>query len=338
MQKIYDLPQADERRMLFAYRNCSQHYETRLCDLEVFEWYRSFWRKPRFHVDEDTSVAAHNGVRCSDARFLAMTKYRNRVQAILLLKDGYRPELDISRTKLQRLPLAADLEFAVLRREWALEGFAVSKDDLGEMAYWRIPGSGYLKVMDEHPELEERLRIKTDHGVVSIQEIPALLRDFPEIKIRDCPQLSSSHSTSQNRSLYEYCILAYLRRNHTLLGRDNSLWLRAATGDPSRDWEGFPPSFFLPVEGRNRKLAKKNSYYRHYCNEAHPLSGFLIRNRAWLEAHTPGLLQEIMESLAEDNDISLILNVHRCLQHLREYPGDKPQVPEGAFLTAKDLW
>ena len=283
-------------------------------------------------------MAAHNGVRCSDAKFLAKTGHIYRTQAILLLKDGYRPELDVSRTKLHRLPLAADLELSVLRREWALEGFSFSRDDLGEMEYWRIPGSRYLEVMDKRPDLKERLRIKTDHGVVSIQEIPALLRDFPEIKIRDRPQLRSSRSNYQNRSLYEYCILAYLRRDHTLLGRDGSLWLRPATGDPSRDWEEFPPSFFLPGEGRNRKFARKISHFRIYCNEAHPLSGFLIRNRAWLEAHTPGLLREIMESLAEDNDISLIPNVNRCLQHLREYPGDKPQVPEGAFLTEEDFW
>ena len=92
------------------------------------------------------------------------------------------------------------------------------------------------------------------------------------------------------------------------------------------------------MEGRNRKLAKKNSYYRHYCNEAHPLSGFLIRNRAWLENHTPGLLREIMESLAADDRKELIPRVNRCLERLREYPGDKPQVPEGAFLTEEDFW
>lgn len=336
VQKTYQLLQTDDRRMLDAYQNFPGIHITQLCDQGTFDWYREFWREPRFRVGRNTSVAAHNGVRCSDAEFLA--GYGGRTQAILLLKDGYRPELDVSRTKLQRLPLAADLELGVLRREWELEGFAVSKDDLGEMEYWRIPGSGYLKVMDEHPELEERLRIKTDHGVVSIQEIPALLRDFPEIEIRDRPQLSSSRSNSHNRSLYEYCILACLRRDHTLVGRGGSLWLRAATGDRSRDWEEFPPSFFLPVEGVNGKLAESFASGRYYCNEAHPLSGFLIRNRAWLENHTPGLLQEIMESLAEDNDISLIPNVNRCLQHLREYPGDKPQVPEGAFLTEADFW
>ena len=338
VQKTYQLLQTDDRRKLNAYRNSSKDYETQLCDLEVFEWYRSFWKEPRLRVGKDTNVAAHNGVRCSDAEFLAKTGHIYRTQAILLLKDGYRPELDISRTKLQRLPLAADLEFAVLRREWDLEGFDFYKDDLGEMAYWRIPGSRYLEVMDKRPDLKERLRIKTDHGVVSIQEIPVLLRDFPEIEIRDCPQLRSSNTYSKNQFLYEYGILACLRRNHTLLGRDNSLWLRPASTDHSRDWEGFPPSFFLPVEGKSGKLTGKSAYWRYYCNEAHPLSGFLIRNRGWLETHTPGLFREIMESLAEDDREELIPRVNRCLQHLREYPGDKPQVPEGAFLTEEDLW
>ena len=338
MEKTYPLTKSSDRRMLDAYQNSPNRHKTQLCDLGTFDWYREFWREPRFRVAKDTNVASHNGVRCSDAGFLAKAGYGGRTQAILLLKDGYRPELDVSRTKLQRLPLAADLELAMLRREWALEGFSVSKDDLGEMAYWRIPGSGYLKVMDEHPELEERLSIKTNHGVVSIQEIPALLRDFPEIEIRDRPQLRSSNTYSKNQFLYQYGILACLRRNHTLVGRYDSLWLRAATGDRSRDWEEFPPSFFLPVEGVNGKLAESFASGRYYCNEAHPLSGFLIRNRAWLENHTSGLLREIMESLAVDDREELIPRVNRCLQHLREYPGDKPQVPEGAFLTEEDFW
>ena len=122
------------------------------------------------------------------------------------------------------------------------------------------------------------------------------------------------------------------------MGRDGSLWLRPASTDHSRDWEGFPPSFFLPVEGRDGKLTGESEYWRHYCNEAHPLSGFLIRNRAWLEAHTPGLLREIMESLAKDDRKELIPRVNRCLERIREYPGDKPQVPEGAFLTEEDFW
>lgn len=334
MEKTYHLTQGSDRRMLDAYQNSINGHKTQLCDPGTFDWYRAFWREPRFRVERNTSVAAHNGVRCSDAGFLAKARGENQTQAILLLKDGYRPELDVSRTKLQRLPLAADLELTMLRREWELEGFSFSRDDLGEMAYWRIPGSGYLKVMDEHPELEKRLRIKTDHGVVSIQEIPALLRDFPEIEIRERPMLFGSEA----HDLCEYGILACLRRDHILVGRDDSLWLRAATGDRSRDWEEFPPSFFLPVEGVNGKLAESFASIRYYCNEAHPMSGFLIRNRAWLENHTPGLLQEIMESLAEDAGFRLIPRVNRCLKHLRGYPGDKPQVPKGAFLAAKDFW
>lgn len=79
-------------------------------------------------------------------------------------------------------------------------------------------------------------------------------------------------------------------------------------------------------------------YSRYYCNEAHPLSIFLLRNRAWLEKHTPGLLREIMESLAKDVSEVLIHRVNRCLERLREFPGEKPQLPDDAFLTKEDFW
>ena len=301
VEKTYHLTKSSDRRMLDVYRNSTNRHRTQLCDLGTVDWYRSFWREPRLRVVGDTSVAAHNGVRCADAGFLAMTGHRNRTQAILLLKDGYRPELDVSRTKLQRLPLAADLELGVLRREWELEGFSFSRDDLGEPEYWRIPSSRYFKAIDENHELKGRLLVSTDHGVMPMKEIPELFHRFLEIKIWNRSELYSTGRYSQNRFLYDYSILACLRRDHTLVGRDNSLWLRSATGDPSRDWEGFPPSFFLPVEGESGKLANGLASQRYYCNEAHPLSSFLIRNRAWVETHTPGLFREIMESLAADN-------------------------------------
>ena len=338
IQKIYDLPQTDDRRMLFAYRNCSQHYETRLCDMGAFAWYRSFWKEPRFRVGADISVVAHNGVRCSDAGFLASTGNGGRVQAILLLKDGYRPELDVSRTELLSLPLAAQLELAVLRREWELEGFSFEHGALGEMAFWRIPCSKYHEVLAQRPELKERLRIGTDHGMVSLKEIPELLRRSLEIELLECPEIRGSGFFSGDQYLYASCALACLRREYVVLGKGGSLRLKLASAERSRDWEEFPPSFFLPTEGKNGKLTEEYASSRCYCNEAHPLSGFLLRNRAWLEKHTPGLLREILESLAKDSPKKLIPRVNRCLERLREFPGEKPQLPDGAFLTEKDFW
>ena len=63
VQKTYQLLQTDDRRMLDAYQNSPNRHKTQLCDLETFDWYREFWREPRFRVVGDTSVAAHNGVR-----------------------------------------------------------------------------------------------------------------------------------------------------------------------------------------------------------------------------------------------------------------------------------
>lgn len=329
---------SNDGRWLYQNLYHLKEQDTRLCDLGKFKWYTDFWREPRFQVGNNTSVAAHNGVRCTDAEFLVRAVYNNRAQAILLLKDGYRPGLDVSRTELRSLPLAAELEFAVLRREWAWEGFRVSNNDLAEMEYWRIPSSRYHEVMAAHPELEERLRIKTDHGVVFLRDVPELLRRFPELQIRDCPTVHRSYDYTRNQHLYESCILACLRRERVLQGKSYSLWLRPTSAGCSRDWEEFSPSFFLPREGEAGKLTGKFVNNRCFCNEAHPLSRFLIRNRAWLEKRTPGLFWEIMESLAKDDSEKLIPRVNRCLERLREFPGEKPQIPDDAFLTEKDFW
>lgn len=338
VEKTYHLVQSEDKRTLDAYQKCLKGCSLHLFDLMDFDWYRAFWREPRFQVGENTSVAAHNGVRCSDAGFLAKTGYSDRVQAILLLKDGYRPELDVSRTKLRSLPLAADLELAVLRREWEGAGFNFGKDDLGEMEYWRIPCSKYHEVLAQHPELEERLRIKTDQGVVSLKELPELLRRSPELELREYPKLHSSSTYSGDRYLYASCALACLRREYVVLGKGDSLRLKLASAERSRDWEEFPPSFFLPMEAKNGKLTSDYAFVRHYCNEAHPLTGFLLRNRAWLEKRTPGLFWEILESLAKDNFKELIPRVNRCLERLREFPGEKPRLPDDAFLTEKNFW
>ena len=338
LEMKYDLLQTDDSRMLTEYRYYLKNHMIQLCDLGAFAWYRSFWREPRFRVDEDTSVAAHNGVHCSDAGFLVRPGYGDRMQAILLLKDRYRPELDVSRTELRSLPLAAQLELAVLHWEWELEGFSFDYGALGEMASWRIPCSKYHEVLARHPELEERLRIETDHGVVSLKEIPELLRRSLEIELLECPELRGSDIFSGDQYLYASCALACLRREYEVLGKGGSLLLKPASAGRSRDWEEFPPSFFLPTEGENGKLTRNYAVLRYYCNETHPLSGYLLRNRMWLEKHTPGLLREIMESLAKDDSEKLIPRVNRCLERLREFPGEKPQLPDGAFLTEEDFW
>lgn len=323
-----------EQRMLSAYRAYSRGYDAELCDLGAYPWYTNFCLK-----EKGTSIAAHNGVRCGNASFLLKpNEYSNPRDAILLLKDGYRPELDVSRAGVRSLPLETEVELAILRREWEQEGFDFYKEDLAEKEYWRIPGRVYHKLISDRPKLEDRLSIETDCGKIPVKKIPELLRSCPELELRDPPELFSHSTYRKDRKLYAHFTMACLRKNHMLVGSGDAVLLRPVSAGSSKDWEEFPPTFFLPVEGNTEKLAASIRGWRYFCNEEHPLARYLIQNRAWLEKYTPGLFREIMNSLAADNRTELIPKVNQCLNRIQAFPGNKPHVPEDAFLSEKDFW
>lgn len=155
--------------------------------------------------------------------------------------------------------------------------------------------------------------------------------------------LNRSIDIIPENDLYLNFGFAYLRSHYTLLVdaelRSASLvMLKTQETDACPGWEAFPPFFFLPVEGNPAWLGgQKHLRDMVFYNEAHPLSQFLIRNRAKLEESVLGLFWEVMESLMEYRGEQLLSKVNECLRRIDALPGGRLKVPEEAFLKESDL-
>lgn len=315
-----------------------------LCDLNTLPWYRQFFGKSSesCHI----SLVAHNGVYCGDAHFFVSSSQYNSApkEILLLLKDRYRPEVDVARTGVQQLPLDAAVELNIFRREWVQQGYNVNENDssLAEAEYWMIPQKTYCKLIEERPDLVKRLCFDTQNGRFGVEELSRKLQEFGRLELKNCPQLISSSVYTKNQYLYEYFCLAYLRKEYMLIGSLESYGhkifiLPKPTIKTQTSAEHFPPSFFLPVEGDKTQITSKYSYSRRFCNENHPLSNFLIDNQDILKLVVPGLYQELMRSLASDNMNEMISKVNDMLTRIQSLPQGKIRVPESAFLTVSDF-
>ena len=325
------------------YRNISiKNQIIPLCDLNTLPWYRHFFGK--ISENEHVSLVAHNGVYCGDAHFFVSSNQYNLApkEIILLLKDRYRPEVDVARTGVQQLPLDVAVELSICRKEWEQQGYNINghDDSLAEAEYWMIPQKDYCKLMEERPDLLKRLCFETQSGRFGVEELSGKLKEVGRLELKNYPQLKDSSRYINN--LYEYFCLAYLRKEYMLMGSfgdfDHKIFiLPKPTIKTQTGVEHFPPSFFLPIKENKTQITSKHKFYRQFCNEDHPLSNFLINSQDILRQVVPGLYQELMRSLASDSMDEMIPRVNNALTQIQSLPHGKIKVPENAFLTASDF-
>ena len=96
--------------------------------------------------------------------------------------------------------------------------------------------------------------------------------------------------------------------------------------------------FFLPpFESSCPYLSVVSHYSKRIYNANHPLSQFIIHNCEALKKYVPGIFQEILRALRNDNKNALIKNMNDLLSHLRSVPGDLINAPAELSLSEKDF-
>lgn len=327
----------------------SNRYMIRLCDLSTYPWYKQYFIRDGeesynfIRGEEEEShirLVAHNGVFCGDTDFFVKYSRFKVSEIILLLKDRYRPEVDVARTKIQDLPLETLVELEILRHEWPISQFISMSDHYSVGNQWIIPYKSYLKLMEKRPDLGSRLIFNTRQGTFTSEELPDKLNKYGYLNLIYLPEPKYGVDTYSCPDLYRYFSIAYLRKNYTLVGvLENNfsriLLMPKSTSDKGSDLTDFPPGFFLPVKG-NYTFLTLTSYFL-FCNENHPLSKFLIKNHVELNMMLPGLYQNLMYSLVWDERDKKIPNINKCLKQIQQLSHKKIIVPEDAFLTEKNF-
>ena len=105
-----------------AYEQMKTSWKFKMCCLEDVEWYKAYF----LSVGEAKgiqNITAHNGIYCGDANiFIEGDSYHN-IGSILLLKDKYRPDVDISRDQIRRLSFEMACDLEIIYKQLEAQGF-----------------------------------------------------------------------------------------------------------------------------------------------------------------------------------------------------------------------
>ena len=100
----------------------------------------------------------------------------------------------------------------------------------------------------------------------------------------------------------------------------------------------FPPAFFMtPLWDDDEFLMLAFSSFRYGANASHRFSKFILTNAKQINERMPGVLREIVRSLAEDECPTVIERVNELLERIRRCKGIGIIVPDEVFLKETDF-
>lgn len=338
------------------------------------EWFTKYFRDVEKRCGKKAGVMTHNGIVCGEA-------YPN---AFLLLMDNYRPNMTSSRGKAQ-LTLETSLECELVLRKLIEEGYNLNlRNIFNEKKYRFLPAKKYLELLERHPKWEDRLAKYTDDD------------QFPRERTQEDPWIHekkvekqhffASDEKKNKEYLFRFFHMAYLQGKYQLqVEYIENLSIQPIYDPPKTtddSWKLFPPGLFLPfaktvseIEGKIEagKESEKEDKEKNtdclclifsdndrycVCNENHRLSQFLLKNAETLQDKYPGILNQIIFTLAgergddtkekesDGNEIKLqnakrnelIVKVNEQLKLLQSIPGNPLNVSDHLYLKENDFY
>lgn len=340
----YSNIEEDDVTTLKAFEALQKTWIFDICLLSGFEWYNKYF-KNIINKTGVYSIVAHNGILCGDASFFYNNERNKNLATIILLKDKYRPYLDVARDGVRGLTLETASETEIIKSNLKNQGFEIDgkMSELREENYSYIVMADYCKLLGERDDLAKQLVFNTSEGFLSNESLACKLLEKEKIVYKSCPYISNRSGWAKNKDLYEYLCAAFLRENYLLQIDFSSYSIKVFVSQREKKLSDnykkiFPACFFLPEMNHNCDiLTSKSIYNRYACNEYHRLSQFILKNGIKLNQYVPGIFKELLRVLAEEAGDKLIGNVNSLLENLRKFPGGLFEVPVELFLSEKDL-
>ncbi|MCI8611676.1 MAG: hypothetical protein HFE66_07145 [Clostridiales bacterium] len=238
---------------LEAFKALQESWIFEICSLSAFAWYNMYF-KNIINKTGTYSVAAHNGILCGDASFFFRNKDETNLATIILLKDKYRPDLDVARDGVRGLPLETASEIEIIKRNLTYQGFSIAGDMSGlrDHNYPYIVMADYCKLLGERDDLTKQLIFETSEGALSNGALLNKITKDNNVIYESCPALFrlGFWYNYNNDSLYEYLCAAFLRDNYllqikyTLSGNMVVLISKKEKELPADYMKQFPACFF----------------------------------------------------------------------------------------------
>lgn len=334
----------DMLKRFHVFRRMNKQWEFNLCNLNNYEWYTKYFLSLR-NSTGSRSLVAHNGVYCGSADFFYYEwNQREELGTIILLKDNYRPAVDVSRDRIRQITIETACDLEILRNQLKIQGFKVEARHqvLDEANYPYISAGEYMNLLNSRPDFISRLRFFTSEGVLSATAIDEKVKKGNRIQFINCPRLNNHGYSSRNKYLYDYLCAAFLRSKYILSAdvsqhRSEIVIEGIATDTYDKITKIFSPTFFLATQKETKFLTNKSGYWRKACNESHRLSQFIIGNAEQLQRRVPGLFFEMLRSLAEDDAQICIGVINDLLMRLKNITDIGITVPSDLQLSNDDF-
>ncbi len=331
----------EERDLITQYNEINSSYSFKVYDLSTNPCYKKYFQ--RFDDKENVGIIAHNGILCGDATLFCNEQRKQGILGcFVLLKDKYRPEVDIARDSVKKLPLLAlaHLDFVRSKIYKEIKFYNKLKQDfISELQY--LPMQAYVNIIDNNEEWLKELTFETEYGNVSLIELHSLIASHQKVKIKNINLLYfiTSWNSSCNIAI-EKLLFTILQQEFTLRYKKEPFnviifaFKKEQELSPAHLY--FPPAFFVQTIEDRATLVNKIRLARHTCNENHPFSQFLLNNVELLLKYTPGIFSRIIYTLAEGNDLCDELN--ECITLLRSVHAIQDKIPNELHLTEKDFF
>lgn len=349
-QKFYDITgysfdmAEEDAEIVRTFERYKHKWEFTVCKLSAFDWYKKY-----FYTTQRSSgyygATAHNGVLCGDASFFSPESFYGKSEnlgTIILLKDAYRPAVDVARDGVRSITLEMASDFDIIKKRINSQGFSIVNSSSSSYisTYKYIPTKSYWELFDQRPDLVSQLVIRTTKGDYSPSELYQALKDHKKLELRDV--------WGDRYSLYSTMCIAFLEKEFLLrvvfekkLFDPTKVYVVEKTKEADEFYNSIkelPTMFFLPpFESSCPYLSVASTYSNRIYNADHPLSQFIIHNCDALKKYVPGIFQEILRTLREKNKGKLIENMNDLLSHLRRVPGGLINVPAEISLSEKDF-
>ncbi len=295
---------------------------------------------------ENLFILSHNGIICQkelERRENTCRAKRTRILSIIMLKDKYRPIINLARDSMEQLNLETVCALGILEKTVPLGVLDGRYDNLiTKMSYSYISLKRYQKLLEDHSEWEVMLRFDTEAGKMTAEELRSKINKEGELV------LNSSEEYMEGNLYLELCF-AYLKSNYTLYLNCTATTplfsplptftvVNKKAEDEMKEAE-LPPLFCFdfsenePTYDEVKNCIKANGF----CNKEHRLVKFLEKNSKVLKSKAHGLWNKILRVLVQEDGNTLVQEVDLILDDLRKITDLEIYIPDSLYLTKTDV-
>lgn len=308
----------------------------------VHKFTETSWLLNLFYMAINKCIIGHNGIVAETNKEI-LEGEEIGLGAIILLKDKYRPNIDVSRNNIKSLNATSAIALSLLKEQMIRHDIKINLDfsELADAQYRYILLSQWFDILKDMDDIINYLVVKTEKGYRSLDELNTDVQTeglafVSEIDISDYLYVPSY----SNNKILRYITIALLRQNFKCMYLDDRrIRIESPNGNETYNIVDFPVMFFMDFLGDNQnKFASVFEFHRDTCNKNHAFSQWIIANQSVLRERVPGILFEINKCIMEDDSEKIILKIKGWLDIIKALPGNPISVPDNIYLSEADFY